>query len=39
VFPVAVVTGARQMGKSTLVQQPEPFGDCDGMTMRPRGTF
>lgn len=27
VFPVAVVTGARQTGKSTLVRRPELFGD------------
>lgn len=27
VFPVAVVTGARQTGKSTLVRQPELFGN------------
>jgi uncharacterized protein len=27
VFPVVVVTGARQAGKSTLVRRPELFGD------------
>lgn len=33
VFPVAVVTGARQTGKSTLVQQPEILGDRTYVTL------
>ena len=33
VFPVAVVTGARQTGKSTLVKQPEVLGDRTYVTL------
>ncbi|MGQ0734441.1 MAG: ATP-binding protein [Acidobacteriota bacterium] len=32
-FPVVVVTGARQTGKSTLVRQPEVSGDRPYLTM------
>ena len=33
VFPVVVVTGARQTGKSTLVRRPELFGDHQYITL------
>jgi uncharacterized protein len=33
VFPVVVVTGARQTGKSTLVRRPELFGDYQYITL------
>lgn len=33
VFPVAVLTGARQTGKSTLARQPELFGDRTYITL------
>jgi uncharacterized protein len=33
VFPVAIVTGARQTGKSTLVRQPELFGGREYITL------
>jgi hypothetical protein len=33
VFPVTVVTGARQTGKSTLARQPELFGDATYLTL------
>lgn len=33
IFPVVVVTGARQTGKSTLVRQPEVIGDRPYLTL------
>jgi len=33
VFPVVVVTGARQTGKSTLVRRPEHFGNHQYLTL------